>query len=224
MTIHPATFNSSSKESVNLVRNMMMLGNYNNDIFYPNNMPSELRPLPYEKAWEKCTISNWFNIQLEDGSLLIYKKDSYIYMMTPVKTLSYEEYLESYYPQDEWGDADEFKVMISQEYDNYIDTHTKNFPPLPVRYDIDEEHYCEHSHPYCHFHFGIENEGRVATQKILTPLSFTAFILRSFYPKQWKKYSESDLITEHLRHFKGNLGVSPPNYWKGYEKDLLYIG
>ena len=114
--------------------------------------------------------------------------------------------------------------MISQEYDNYIDTHTKNFPPMPVRYDIDDEHYCEHSHPYCHFHFGSENEGRIATKKMLTPLSFTAFILRSFYPKAWKIYAESQLIEEHLDSFCTGLQVAPQEYWANRENKFLSIG
>ncbi|MDE8754422.1 DUF2290 domain-containing protein [Pectobacterium polaris] len=201
-----------------------MLGNYNSNISYPDNMPAELRPLTYEKAWEKCTHNQWYNIQLEDGSLFVFKFNSYTYLMTPVKTLSYEEYLENFYPEEEWQDAEEYKVMISQEYDNYIDTHTKNCPPMPVRYDIDSIHYCAHSHPYCHFHFGSENEGRIATKKILTPLSFTAFILRSFYPKAWKLYSESQLIGEHLHHFKQGLQTAPENYWASSEDSFLYIG
>lgn len=222
--INLATFNTTAKASVNLVRNVDVLGNYNNAIYYPEHMPGELRPLTYEKSWQKCTENQWFNIQLEDGSLFIFKYNSYTYLMTPIKTLNYEEYLEVYYPEDEWGDVEEYKVMISQEYDNYIDTHTKNYPPMPVRYDIDDEHYCEHSHPYCHFHFGSENEGRIATKKVLTPLSFTAFILRSFYPKAWKIYAESKLIEEHIDSFRLGLQTPPQEFWANSENSFLHIG
>ena len=222
--INLATFNTTAKASINLVRHVDLLGNYNNDVYYPDNMPGELRPLTYEKAWEKCTLNQWFNIQLDDGSLFIFKYNSYTYLMTPVKTLDYREYLDTYYPEEEWQNVEEYRVMISQEYDNYIDTHTKNFPPMPVRYDIDDEHYCEHSHPYCHFHFGSENEGRIATKKMLTPLSFTAFILRSFYPKAWKIYAESQLIEEHLDSFSTGLQVAPQEYWANRENKFLSIG
>ncbi|WP_336702440.1 DUF2290 domain-containing protein [Pantoea dispersa] len=222
--INLATFNTTAKASVNLVRHVDLLGNYNNDTYYPDNMPGELRPLTYEEAWQKCTANQWFNIQLEDGSLFIFRYNSYTYLMTPVKTLDYKEYLDTYYPEDEWQDVEEYRVMISQEYDNYIDTHTKNYPPMPVRYDIDDEHYCEHSHPYCHFHFGLENDGRIATKKMLTPLSFTAFILRSFYPKAWKIYAESQLIEEHLESFNSALQVAPQEYWANRENKFLSIG
>lgn len=222
--IAQATFNSTSRTSINLVRNLGLLGNYNSNIIYPNHMPGELRPLTYIEAWEKCTHNQWFNIQLEDGSLFIFKMNSYTYLMTPVKTLTFEEYLNEFYPEDEWGNADEYRVMISQEYDNYIDTHTKNFPPMPIRYDIDDEHYCEYSHPYCHFHFGSENDGRIATKKVLTPLSFTAFVLRSFYPTAWKTYAQSQLIDEHIHFFKDGLDVAPVNYWSNREDNFLFIG
>ena len=222
--ISRATLNVSSKESVKLVRNANLLGNFNNSIVYPDHMPGELRSLTYEKSWEKCTHNSWFNIQLDDGSLLIFKEGSYTYLMTPVKTLSYEEYINTYYPEDDWGNSEEYQVMIIQEYDNYIDSHTKNFPPMPVRYDIDSKHYCEHSHPYCHFHFGSENEGRVATKKILTPISFTAFILRSFYPKAWKIYSESTFIQEHVHFFKESLDSPSADYWKDHENNFLFVG
>ncbi|AYN29240.1 DUF2290 domain-containing protein [Buttiauxella sp. 3AFRM03] len=219
-----ATFNNSARESVKLVRNTNLLGNYSNNIIYPDHMPGELRSLGYEKAWEKCTYNKWFNIQLDDGSLFIFKRDSYTYLMTPVKTLSYEEYMMTFYPEEEWQHAEEYRVMISQEYDNYVDTHTKNCPPMPIRYDIDCDHYCEHSHPYCHFHFGSENDGRIATKKILTPISFTAFVLRSFYPKAWKIYAESHFIQEHIDFFKQSLDAPSDEFWKVQESKFLYVG
>lgn len=222
--IPQATFNMSLRSSVNLVRDANLLGNYNNNIFYPEFMAGELRPLSYEQSWKKCTFDGWFNIQLEDGSLFIFKQGSYTYLMTPIKTLSFDEYLKEFYPEDEWQGESEYRVIITQEYDNYIDSHTKNHPPMPIRYDIDGEHYCEHSHPYCHFHFGLENEGRIATQKLLTPLSFTAFVLRSFYPKAWKIYAESELINEHLQHFKMGLSTPDIQYWKIHENQFLSIG
>ena len=222
--ISTANFNISKQEAVKLVRNANLLGNFNNQIVYPDNMPSELRPLSYEKAWEKCTVQQWFNIQLEDGSLLIFKYGSYSYLMTPLKTLDYDEYIKAFYPEDEWSDSEEYRVMISQEYDNYIITHTKNHPAMPVRFDIDDIHYCEHSHPYCHLHFGSDNDGRIATKKILTPLAFTAFILRSFYPKLWKIYAESHLMEEHLPHFKRNLQAPENLLWKDHEDNFLFVG
>lgn len=218
-----ATLNVSVKESIKFVRNTNLLGNYNSNVHYPDNMPSELRSLTYEKAWEKCIQENWYNIQLEDGSLLIFKHGSYSYLMTPIKTLTYEDYLSTFFPEEEWGNAEEYKVMISQEYDNYVISHTQNHPPMPVRYDIDEEYYCEHSHPYCHFHFGSENDGRIATKKILTPMAFSAFILRSFYRKSWKPYAESELINEHLNYFKQNLDYPLPEFWKAHEDSFLFI-
>lgn len=217
-------FNSELKKSIDIIRTIGLLGNFNNNITYPSKMASELRPLSYDESWKKCTNEGWFNIQLEDGSLLIFKPDSYTYLMTPIKTLSFEDYLKTYYPEDEWQNEDEYKIIISQEYDNYIDTHTKNSPPMPVRFDIDSAHYCEHSHPYCHFHFGVENEGRVAAKRILTPLSFTAFILRSFYPKPWRTFAQSESVIAHLSSFREHLNIPDDKYWKERENKFLYIG
>lgn len=216
--------NDSKRNAIKLVREVDLLGNFNNRVIYPNTMPGELRPLTYENAWKKCKENSWFDIELDDSSLLIFKQDGFSYVRVPFFTLSFSEFAEEFYESDpEWQDESN-KHFITEEYEKYLGSQLKSQPPMPVRFDIDSSYYCEHTHPLYHFHFGIENESRIPSIRELTPLSFTGFILRTFYPKEWKLFAESKEMEKYLTQLKSNLNFAPKKFWKSYEADLFYLG
>ncbi|QNQ53415.1 DUF2290 domain-containing protein [Serratia liquefaciens] len=213
----------SAKVSIQLIRDIGILANSNSMPIYPESMPSELRVLSYEDAWKKCIKKEWYNIILEDSSILQFSRNGYKYIMTPFNSLSYDEFVERNFPEPEWLEDPMLSHDIIQQYDDYIDSQRQSQPAMPVRFDVDYDYYCEHIHPLYHFHFGVENESRIPVKRLLTPLSFTAFIVRSFYPKKWKVFSEEGGIENYIRSFKENLASVPTDYWKAYENRLLYI-
>ncbi|MEZ2578211.1 DUF2290 domain-containing protein [Buttiauxella ferragutiae] len=222
--ISPGLLNDSKKNSIKLVREVGLLGNFNNQTFYPDTMPGDLRSLKYEDAWKKCKTSSWFDIELDDSSLLIFKQTGYSYIRTPFSTLSFDEFSLEFFDNDPIWKEEENMHVIAEEYEQYLESHLQHQPPMPVRFDIDSKYYCEHIHPLYHFHFGIENESRIPSNRELTPISFTGFILRTFYPQEWKKFAESNELDKYLGHLKGNLNHVPKGFWKSYEKDLFYLG
>ncbi|WP_404462781.1 DUF2290 domain-containing protein [Providencia rettgeri] len=216
--------NDSKRNTISLVREIGLLGNFNNQVIYPDNMPSQLRQLSYESAWKKHKKNFWFDIELDDSSLLIFKQNGYSYIRVPFSTLSFSDFAAEYYEDDpEWQD-EENKHIIAEEYEKYLSSSLEKQPPMPVRFDIDSTYYCEHVHPLYHFHFGIENESRIPSNRELMPLSFTAFILRTFYPKEWKNFVLSDGINKYLPQFKENLTIVPNDYWTETEAKLFYLG
>ncbi|KMK84292.1 DUF2290 domain-containing protein [Pectobacterium brasiliense] len=222
--ISPGALNDSKRNAVKLIREVGLLGNFNIQVTYPNTMPGELRPLSYEDAWKKCKKNSWFDIELDDSSLLIFKSDGYSYVRVPFFTLSFTEFAADFYENDPEWEKEENKHIIAEEYEKYLDSQLKSQPPMPVRFDIDSNYYCKHTHPLYHFHFGIENESRIPSNRELTPISFTGFILRTFYPKEWKIFAESKELEKYLAHLKGNLSYVSKKYWKAYEAELFYLG
>ncbi|WP_422528323.1 DUF2290 domain-containing protein [Serratia fonticola] len=222
--MNAGTLRNSAKESINLIKRLGLLGNFNTSPIYTHAMPSELRPLDYESAWQKCIEKNWYDIKLEDNSLMIFRQDGFSFIMVPFKTMPFEDYVTQYYPEPEWFEDENSIHDIVQLYDSYTESQKTSQPVMPVRFDMDLKGYCEHIHPLFHMHFGINNESRIPVAKELTPLSFTAFIIRTFYPKVWKEFSESGDINHYIEKFKANLPNVPAANWGEFEKQLLFIG
>ncbi|MCZ3383854.1 DUF2290 domain-containing protein [Kosakonia sp. SOY2] len=222
--ISPGVLNDSKRKAVKLARAVNLLGNFNSRVIYPNTMPGDLRPLSYEDAWRKCKENSWYDIELDDSSLLIFKQDGYSYIRVPFFSLSFSEFAEEYFESEPEWKEEENKHILAEEYEKYLSSQLKPQHHMPVRFDIDPTYYCEHTHPLYHFHFGIENESRIPSNRELTPLSFTGFILRTFYPKEWYEFSQSPEMAKYLKQLKGSLNVVPKSYWKAYEADLFYLG
>ncbi|MBA5205503.1 DUF2290 domain-containing protein [Pectobacterium aroidearum] len=216
-------FNDSKRKAFDFFMKAGVMGNFNVNANYSEGMASELRELSYTESWMKCIEKQWYDIQLEDLSLLVFKQDGYSFLMSPKNSLSYDEYVQEYFSEPEWAD-DEYSHLITQEFDNYIETQVSNRSVTPVRFDIDYPGFCEHTHPLYHFHFGLDNSSRIPTVKKLTPLSFSAFILRTFYPDKWKVFSMGNHIDSFVHAFKNGLESVPDEFWQGNQNNLFYFG
>jgi hypothetical protein len=72
--------------------------------------------------------------------------------------------------------------------------------------------------------FLLDNNSRIPSKKQLTPFAFTAFIIRTFYPKVWKKYVEEGLHEPHLEKFKNRLFDLPEEKWDPLQETFFYLG
>lgn len=63
---------------------------------------------------------------------------------------------------------------------------------IPIRYDLSCKQYVRIYHPTAHFHFGMAENSRIATDKIFTP-PFTIFIINMYYI--------NDIKSNSNRHF-----------------------
>lgn len=216
----------SISRSISLFKDCGFVSNYNKDIVLPSDLPSQLRGLGYEQEWEQILANNWYHIQLDDCSLLQFSKSNYRYFMVPFESLSLDGFFESFFPDPEYKEDPDLFSAVYTEYLQYIESSSVRKPVTPVRFDIDyhEERYCPISHPACHIHIGLENESRIPVKRELSPLAFSAFIVRTFYPKVWKEYIESGQHVKKLPMFKDNLAIVGRDNWEDIEEQLLYIG
>ena len=92
----------------------------------------------------------------------------------------------------------------------------KNYT-TPVHYDYQTSEYKEGYHPASHMHIGTGNNIRLASKKILNPMSFTLHIIRHHYLEQWKALIGDGTIKEVGHHVSIALDNVPEEYWKEYD-------
>lgn len=68
------------------------------------------------------------------------------------------------------------------DYEQFLNEAEALKTIVPVRFDYDVANYMKIYHPLCHFHFGVNNSIRIATDKFMTPLMFFHFVLKNYYP------------------------------------------
>ena len=219
-------YTESIRLAIKLIKDCDFVGDYNKSPAYPRNMANQLRNLTYEDEWKRVISNQWYNIQLEDNSILQFTGTSYRYLMVPYEALTLEEFIKENFSDPEYLEDDELYTGVTEGYQSFIESCTTNRSPTPVRFDADycEDHFCSISHPVCHFHIGIDNNSRIPTKKHLSPFAFVAFILRTFYPQVWKLYIQSELHTENISKFKTNLNNIPSNKWDDLQENLFYLG
>ncbi|CQD40324.1 DUF2290 domain-containing protein [Yersinia enterocolitica] len=216
-------FRASVKHSIHLMNEAEIKVNQNIEPIYPSVMAGVLRDLPYEEMWRKCVESNWYDIMLEDNSIIQFNNGCYRYLMVPFKALSLDEFFESHYPDVEYKEDVDLYREVQVEYEQYVMSMQVNKAPVPVRFDVDSRGYCEHTHPYYHLHLGLDNESRVPVKEYMTPFSFSAFILRTFYPSSWMKYAISAQGIDNVHKVKDGLVPPPEGKWKESENYLFCL-
>ena len=182
---------------------------------YPEDLLHRLRRIEdYEEEWRKCCEEQYFDFQLTDYSLIqLHLRGldplwlNYRYYPTPRSACTYPEWL-----QELGFDLSTAREYFREEYSQYVlDSDYRH--ATPVRYDYDERMYKPGVHPVSHIHFGYESRVRVATEKILNPVSFVLFIIRQFYPQFWAdivKLEESETWCSQIRE---KLADIPDEFW-----------
>ncbi|MBM7113869.1 DUF2290 domain-containing protein [Archangium primigenium] len=155
---------------------------------YPSGLPAQLRRLGYAGAYRFLVQEKLFDFQLIDGALFLFRAGvengqeliSFSYYEAPFAAPSYEEFLrENGLDQSDVGDA------FMDDYEQVLAEAGLKSAVTPIRYDYDPSAYREGSHPASHLHIGHENDIRIGTDRIFTPLAFVAFVLRQSYCKKW---------------------------------------
>lgn len=214
-----------------------LLVDSNKDVYYPNDYVQQLRGKTYSEQVIKYKENFWFNVMLRDGSLLLFDKNSYRYMMSPVKLPTEDDFVEAI-----WGNEWEVLTLEQQEgflqsaefsndYEQHIENETVHVPFTPVRLDmsLEENEYCAIKHPAYHLHIGFENQSRIPVKRELTPYAFSAFILSTFYPYEWEAIILSQKITDdEMLKIKESLTVVSHydnRFWSHEHEEMrLYLG
>lgn len=69
-----------------------------------------------------------------------------------------------------------------------------------IRYDLSHSQFDRIVHPVAHFHLGLHNSSRIATNKIISPEYFVMFIIRTFYFNHWQSNNCEEFSLETNFH------------------------
>lgn len=198
---------------------------------------SHFRGMTYRQVYEKCVQDFAYDFRLSDQSLLLFIKCgsnchdgalSYNYLECPVKVMEYREFVgnmigvtimdEEFDDEvDVWGD--DFRA----DYEQYVTSLESKHVVTPLRYDYKASDYRPGIHPASHVHFGYENEIRVATHRVMNPLSFLLLILRQRYPDVWIKLRKTQDMPKHVKNVRDNLDMVDAKYWTELDQHEVFF-
>lgn len=206
---------------------------------FPRTSPgaSELRGKPYREAYEMVFRENAYDFRLSDQSLFQFNISGtdihngsirYCYYEAPIIVMSYEQFVafelglkpdESRYKNmiQEWGDESR------TEYEDYVRSSDLKSAVTPLRYDCKANDYRPGIHPASHMHFGVENDIRVGTRRIMTPIAFVLFVIRQRYPDAWSDILKWNNPHQLCRNFRDQLKMVDEKYWCKTDEQELYL-
>lgn len=198
---------------------------------------ADFRGLNYIDTYRKYVSEVAYDFILIDQSLLIFFIDesdqkngtaSFSFLEAPVEVLSYDSFLLSMFATN--NDAEQNKKIIDElgdsftaEYEDYISSCPLRSGVCPIRYDRADDDYRQGIHPACHIHMGFENHSRIATRRILNPLSFLFFILRQRYPQAWLTLKRGKDYSIYKKEIRDKLKNVDAKYWCLDDEDELFL-
>jgi hypothetical protein len=187
---------------------------------YPSDMATILRSKSYGEMWQACLDDEWYDCRLSDSSLVQFRrwdqKLSYSYLEAPYEAMIFEEYASERIDEN-WrmlpaSVRQSFELDLRAGYELYLQSELIERPTTPLRYDYEPALYRAGVHPAGHIHFGLNNEIRVCTRRIFTPLSFTLFFVRQYYPKNWESVLQTRKDESIFREVREKLAIVPGEF------------
>ena len=182
---------------------------------YPAQIASQFRRLDYVETWTRCYQERYFDFELIDSSLIQIRFEGF----APLQ-FSYNYYECPFLPSltndlgiTSLSELDVLTSDLNNEYNDYLTQQLKS-GFTPIRYDYCPRTYIVGRHPAAHFHFGFQNNIRIASKYILRPLSFILFIVRQNYPDKWQEFlswPDAELLGREIRE---SLDAVSPDYWQ----------
>ena len=180
----------------------------------------------------KCAIKNEdYDILLKDESIIQFQKVNddlrYAYIQNPYKYISKEDYVALIYTTEELEEFTDFSIdeLINEnEYEQFLNEQNLNSISNYFRYDCSSAGYKPLIHSYSHFHIGMNENVRISTSKIITPLKFTKFCIKNTYFDNWKAQFDIDpnFINEVIK-MKNDCLQLPENKWNVIEDNDLHL-
>lgn len=219
------SFRSQLDTSWFILRTLKLDDHRNYNPNYPKNPANQFKNLSYIDIWKECIKNQYYDMQLNDNSIIqfiIFSFNpmilSYSFYECPYKCLSFEDFSKQHY-----ADLMEEKVGLRQIYEDYlIACDLKEFI-TPLRYDFYPENYQEGIHPASHIHFGHLSEIRIATKKILKPVSFLLIIIRQYYPSYWIKLLKNTNASGWCNYIRRKLEDIDPQYWRNNDEREMHL-
>lgn len=198
---------------------------------------SHFKHMSYRQIYEECIREFAYDFRLIDQSLLLFVKKGkdehdgllgFSFLECPVSVMSYQEFVGDQYglsPLDS-----EFETVLAQfgddlrfDYEQYVSSTNVKDAVTPLRYDYKATDYKEGSHPASHVHFGFRNDIRVATQRIMNPVSFTLFVIRQRWPDAWRKFLVLADCEKLCRNVRQEIETVNTLYWRKLDDFELFL-
>lgn len=144
---------------------------------------------------------------------------SYTFFECPFKCLTYKDFVTFYELEDEEEDR-----ILYDYYEEYLHQCDVKEHPAMIRYDLDFKSYLHGIHPVSHMHIGSKTQVRLGLDRILSPKSFTSFILRQNYPALWKSLIQQD--DDWVKFFIKEKSILPKvekKYWDFLDNSELHL-
>jgi hypothetical protein len=204
-------FFASRNQAFQFLKNIKLSSDVQENVAYPKGMPGIMRGLPYHEIWKKCFKDRLYNVCLSDQSLLIFRNDpevSFSFLHCPYEMPTFDS-MESH--------------ELGYAYEQFIETLIEHKPHLPVRYDYSPSSYRSARHPASHIHFGEGTAVRVSSKKIMTPLAFSYFIVRQFFPEYWEIYLSNKNLAHVARVVRDNLESIDNKYFNDLDSCEVFL-
>jgi hypothetical protein len=195
---------------------------------------SHFRQMSYREVWEEYFKTYNYDFLLVDQSLLTFEMDGqnerdgqlrYAYYECPYTLKSFDEYcLEFVGGNGPWRDGwIELEDLLRDEYAEYIVQCDATGPVTPIRYDYQASDYRPGGHPASHVHFGHKSNIRVATRRVMLPVSFVLLIVRQVYPERWSRLLSWGDSSQLCRNVRDALEPVNNDYWKQDDMNELFL-
>lgn len=149
----------------------------------------------YQRIYETSLRNFDYELLLKDNSFFqfSYKNDSIsmAFYPRPSEYYSFEQYLYNVFRDDiDKYTAEELEFFREEmglnedyfsEYEQYLIELNQLKNIVPIRFDYDDSNYHPIYHPLCHFHIGVANDIRIASDKHPTPYHFCLFVLKNYF-------------------------------------------
>lgn len=180
----------------------------------------------------QCAIRNEdYDILLKDESIIQFQKINddlrYSFIQNPYKYISKEEYITLIFTAEELEEFTDFsleELVNENEYEQFLNEQSLNSISNYFRYDCSPAGYKPLVHSYSHFHIGMNENVRISTSKIITPLKFTKFCIKNTYFDNWKAQFEKDPdFKNEVITMKNDCLKLPNDKWDPIEDADLHL-
>lgn len=202
-----------------LAKYLKDLGMLNDHCLHPNAGFSlgAVRGIPYVDVWKAHSLHYWYNLRLDDNSLLFFYREgntvNFSFIGCPYDCVGFNEYKDARIREGV------NRCDINEMYEDYLATTNLREIPYYFRYDYDDTTYREGEHPAAHLHMGFVEGVRIGVRYRLDIMSFMAFILRQTYLPQWVHVLNNPTMYQELYQYKAGIECIASQYYQLKDRD-----
>lgn len=235
--ISEAAFNISIKMSINLLKEIKLFKGVGPKGIgvYSDEFRKICRGNKHVEIYNTIRDNLDYEIILSDESFFQFSYSADYLRFSFIQNPSFKyttkyDYLKICFPDDDLDSLSEEEIdgLINEnEYEQFLNEQEINSNLIYVRYDYDKTGYNPLLHSCSHIHIGLNENLRIPSAIILTPLEFVMFSIKQCHYDVWKLYHEKltlNNVTVKLFNSKKRCPpITDPTIWNHIEQNEIYI-